>query len=167
MKKLLVLASSLVLVVLDQATKLAAEYYLADLPQDQARRVIKGILYLKPTENSGGMWGVLASLPAGVFVGLSVVFGVYLVWLMLRLDRREHGYLPPLALLLGGFVGNGIDRFRNGYVTDFIYFTGYPPWLISTFNVADVALLGGVGMYLVAGWTEPEAEPEVLPVEPR
>jgi signal peptidase II len=90
----------------------------------------------------------LGELPPWFFAGLSVAFAVYLIWLILRLGKPEYGYLPPLALLLGGFVGNGIDRLRNGYVSDFIYFTGYPPWLISTFNVADVAILLGMAWLL-------------------
>ena len=152
-----VLASAFLLVVLDQATKIAAENYLADLPKGQAIRIIRGFLYLKPTVNTGGIWGILGRLPPWIFVVLSLIFIGYLVLLILRLHVRDHCYLAPLALLLGGFVGNGIDRLRNGYVTDFIYFTGYPAWLISTFNVADLAILLGIfwllGRFLYAGIT--------------
>ena len=144
LKKKLLLAASIFLVALDQATKLAATSHLAGVPEGQAVRIIRGVLYLKPTQNPGGIWGLLGELPPWVFVGLSLVFVAYLVWLMLALKAPEHGYLPPLALLLGGFIGNGIDRLRLGYVTDFIYVTGYPPWMPSTFNVADLAILLGI-----------------------
>jgi signal peptidase II len=62
---------------------------------------------------------------------------------MLKVEAPEHGYLPAFALILGGCIGNAIDRAWHGYVSDFIYFTGYPAWLISTFNVADLAILTG------------------------
>jgi signal peptidase II len=75
---------------------------------------------------------------------ISLVFIVYLLWLILRIEEGEQGYLPALGLLLGGFTGNGIDRLRNGYVTDFIYITAYPSWMPSTFNVADLAILLGI-----------------------
>ncbi len=148
MKNKLFLASSLFLGCLDQATKLTAEHFLADLPEGQAVRIIQGYLYLKPTENPGGLWGILSQLPSWTFLGISAVFIVYVVWLILRLGEREHGYLPPLALLLGGFLGNGIDRLRLGHVTDFVYVTGYPAWLPSTFNVADLAILLGIAWLL-------------------
>jgi len=145
MRRIVVLASSLLLAGFDQATKLAAEIFLADLPPGQAVRVIGGVLYLKPTQNPGGMWGILDRGPTWVFIALSLFFVAFLVCLIYRLVERDAAYLPPLALLLGGFIGNGIDRVRVGYVTDFIYFTGYPAWLISTFNVADLAILLGLG----------------------
>jgi signal peptidase II len=148
-KKKLFLATSLFLAGLDQATKVAAERFLSDLPEGQAVRLIRGVLYLKPTRNTGGVCGLGGHLPAWLFGGLSVLFVVYLAWLMLRLEERDRGYLPALALLLGGFLGNGIDRLRSGAVTDFVYITGYPPWLPSTFNVADLAILLGMVWLLI------------------
>ncbi len=155
-KKKLILGCALLLAALDQVTKLVARHALADLPEGQAVRVVRGILYLKPTVNTGGIWGLGGSLPPVIFAVISVLFNAYLTALVLRLTEREQGYLPVLALILGGFIGNGIDRIRLGSVTDFIYFTGYPAWLISTFNVADLAILLGiawlVGRYLVASF---------------
>ena len=147
------LACAVLLAGLDQATKLAARHALADLPDGQAVRVVRGILYLKPTVNAGGIWGLGDSLPPVVFTVISLLFIVYLFAIILRLHERERAYLPALALTLGGFIGNGIDRLLLGSVTDFIYFTGYPAWMISTFNVADLAILLGIawlaGRYLV------------------
>ena len=61
-----------------------------------------------------------------------------------RRQRSHNGLLGlTLCLLLGGFLGNGIDRALYGAVTDFVYFTGGPRWMLSTFNLADVAITAG------------------------
>ena len=157
MKRTFALGAALCLVVFDQVTKRVADQHLSGLPGDHAVRVIRNVLYLRPITNRGGIWGILGDLPSWVFLVVSVAVITYLILLIWRLDKREYGYLPCLALFLGGFIGNGIDRFRFGYVTDFIYFIGYPPWLISTFNVADIAILIGMvwllGRFLKVSWS--------------
>jgi signal peptidase II len=82
------------------------------------------------------------------FVGLaSVVSLVLLVWL-LRLPRREWRTGLGLSLVLGGAIGNLIDRIQLGYVVDFIdvHFGG---WHYPAFNVADSAITCGVILLLI------------------
>jgi len=84
----------------------------------------------------------------GFFIVLaSVVSIVLLVWL-LRLPRREWRTALGLALVLGGAIGNLIDRVRLGYVVDFIdvHFGG---WHYPAFNVADSAITCGVILLLL------------------
>ena len=77
----------------------------------------------------------------------SVVSVVLLVWL-LRLPRQEWRTSLGLALVLGGAIGNLIDRIRLGYVVDFIdvHFGG---WHYPAFNVADSAITCGVALLLL------------------
>ena len=77
----------------------------------------------------------------------SVVSLVLLVWL-LRLPRREWLTGLGLALVLGGAVGNLVDRVRLGYVVDFIdvHFRG---WHYPAFNVADSAITCGVALLVI------------------
>lgn len=77
----------------------------------------------------------------------SVVSLVLLVWL-LRLPRREWVTGLGLALLLGGAIGNLVDRIQLGYVVDFIdvHFGG---WHYPAFNVADSAITCGVILLLL------------------
>ena len=84
----------------------------------------------------------------GFFVALaSVVSIVLLVWL-LRLPRREWRTALGLALVLGGAIGNLVDRVQLGYVIDFIdvHFGG---WHYPAFNVADSSITCGVIMLLL------------------
>ena len=84
----------------------------------------------------------------GFFIVLSsVVSLVLLVWL-LRLPRREWVTALGLALVLGGAIGNLIDRIQLGYVVDFIdvHFGG---WHYPAFNVADSAITCGVILLLL------------------
>jgi len=76
--------------------------------------------------------------------GVSVVI---LVWL-LRLPRREWLTGLGLALILGGAIGNLVDRIRLGYVVDFID-VYYQDWHYPAFNVADSAITCGVILLLV------------------
>ena len=79
---------------------------------------------------------------------LAVVF-----FFLRRLSREQKVFRYALALVLGGAIGNSIDRFAWGYVTDFIavYWPGNPDLLWPPFNVADSAITVGAIAVLVFG----------------
>jgi signal peptidase II len=85
-----------------------------------------------------------------LFTGLaSVVTVVLIVWLF-RLPAREKLTAAALGLIIGGAVGNLIDRIRLGYVVDFID-VYYREWHWPAFNVADSAITCGVILLLIDG----------------
>ena len=72
-------------------------------------------------------------------------------WLLRLLARHQHEFLQPLAfsLIIGGAIGNVIDRFVFGAVVDFLYFhIGRYGW--PAFNVADSAITVGVVLMVIA-----------------
>src|SRR3979490_737270 len=84
-----------------------------------------------------------------VFIGLAVVVSIGITIWLFRLPRGAHALLAAgLALVLGGAIGNVIDRIRLGYVVDFIHFhwdRAYFP----AFNVADSAITVGAACLLL------------------
>ena len=85
-----------------------------------------------------------------LFTGLaSVVTLVLIVWL-LRLPAKEKLTAAALSMIIGGAVGNLIDRIINGYVVDFID-VYYNDWHWPAFNLADSAITGGVILLLLDG----------------
>jgi signal peptidase II len=122
-------------VVLDQVTKAAIRGWLS------AGEIWPGgaeLIRLTHVENSGAAFGILQD--AGIFLLVTSIIAValivaYLVW------APAEGWLATaaLALVLGGALGNMIDRLARGSVTDFIDPTHYP-----AFNLADSAIVMGV-----------------------
>jgi len=85
-----------------------------------------------------------------LFTGLaSVVTVVLIVWLF-RLQPREKMIAAALGLIIGGAVGNLIDRINHGYVVDFID-VYYRDWHWPAFNLADSAITCGVVLMLIDG----------------
>jgi len=85
-----------------------------------------------------------------LFTGLASVVTVVLVVWLLRLPTNEKLTAAALSLVIGGAVGNLIDRIVNGYVVDFIdVFYRSHHW--PAFNLADSAITGGVILLLVDG----------------
>jgi signal peptidase II len=85
-----------------------------------------------------------------LFTGLATVVTVVLIVWLLRLPKEERVTGAALGLIIGGAVGNLIDRINFGYVVDFIdvyYKTSHWP----AFNLADSAITGGVILLLVDG----------------
>src|SRR6187431_1401563 len=110
-----------VIVALDQATKAAVR---ARLPLYESVTVIPGFLDLTHVRNTGAAFGFLNAVD---FPFKPVVIPMVALLALLaiaayaaRLDAREWGGRLGLALILGGAVGNLIDRTRNGYVVDFV-----------------------------------------------
>jgi signal peptidase II len=131
----------------DQASKAWA---VKALRFGEDRVLIRGFLQLIYTENSGIAFGQLqdgGSFGRWFFVVLASLAAVAVFYYFLRTPRNDDRVLGACALLLAGIVGNLTDRFRLGYVIDFIVVhAGDYHW--PTFNVADASIT--VGALLLA-----------------
>jgi signal peptidase II len=141
-------------VALDQWTKVWATENLAF---HEPIRVVGDLVRFTYTRNSGIAFGMFAgeSFPFYIF---SIVAAVAVLWLWFR-----HPHLPrlrqwSLALILGGAIGNLIDRLRFGEVTDFILLS-WRGHEFPVFNVADVCVTCGVILFALVWSHEPHAVP--------
>ena len=128
--------------VLDRATKIWAT---TALPQTDVIRLWPGVLELKHAVNHGMALGIMS----GNWLA-SLVLPIMAVCLWLWMTRQYES--TPFkrcaaALILGGFLGNFIDRLLFGHVVDMILFP-WMPWFVC--NVADIAICAGVGMLVAS-----------------
>jgi signal peptidase II len=145
--KLLALVSGPIL-ALDLATK---AWVLANLPLGGGFTVIPGFFDITHVHNPGGAFGFLAGLGAEVRMLLFVAVALAAIALVLvfywQTPTAERATAFGLALVLGGAVGNLVDRLRFGVVVDFLdVYAGELHW--PAFNVADSAIT--VGVVLIA-----------------
>ena len=132
------LVAAVIVVALDQITKHLA---VSRLDDGHVVDVIDGVLTLRLTYNPGGAFGLGQGQP-GFFLVASTLIAVLVIALARRVD--DPRWVMPLGLVLGGGVGNLIDRIvRNpgGRVVDFIDLQVWP-----LFNVADSAIVVGVAL---------------------
>jgi signal peptidase II len=146
------------MVVLDQATKL---WVVDHLTFADKIVVIPRVFDLIHTRNPGAAWGMFGSHPHWLGL-LSVVMLALLVVFRHHIVEDTPAQRVAYGLLLGGIIGNLIDRVKYGAVVDFLDFhiIRFP-----TFNVADVCISTGVGVYILATWRKP-APPASAPPPP-
>lgn len=165
--KLRYLLLSLLVLTLDQWSKWLVEVHL---PEHVAQPVIPGLLNLTRVRNTGVAFGLFASTGRGagvwVLTGLGVVALTLVTLYFWHVPRSNRMLQSALALVLGGAVGNLMDRVAAGAVTDFIdFYAGTYHW--HTFNVADSAI--SVGIALIVWDTlrshRRQAEPESAAAE--
>jgi len=121
-------------VFLDQLTKYLAVKYLMLIG---SYPVIKNFFHLTYVENKGAAFGMLQNKTL-FFIIITVIVGAVLIYSMIKLPENSV-YNYTLAMILGGAIGNLIDRVRLGYVVDFIDFKFFP----AVFNVADSFIVIG------------------------
>jgi signal peptidase II len=140
---------------LDQATKTLALETL-DEPLD----VLGDLVTLRITINSGGAFGVLQGVPGFFLVATIGIIVAILVWAR-HVEQRP--WLVALGLVLGGGVGNVVDRVLrdHGGVVDFVDLHWWP-----VFNVADACIVTGVGLLLLLGAKGDGSEEKPAPAEP-
>jgi signal peptidase II len=130
---------ALAVVVIDQLAKRAVR---ASIVQGEERGVLPGV-ELVNTRNRGVAFGFLPGDPVAVTIVIALALLALLVYFALHASR-PFIWLPT-GMLLGGALGNVIDRLRAGYVTDFVKLPlGWPP-----FNLADVSITLGVLILLL------------------
>ncbi len=127
------LLTAVAVVLVDQFTKWLA---FKEIQPGESVDVLPGVSF-GHTENDGIAFGAFAGKPWIVFSLMAVALCV-LVWFYLR-HRNRPGLWLATGLLLGGAIGNAIDRISLGYVRDFIELPSFP-----SFNVADMAITFGV-----------------------
>ena len=142
------LALSVLVIVLDQLTK---AWVLSSLPEYTAIPVIDGFWNWYRTYNTGAAFSFLSDAGGWQKYFFTVLaFGIcgLLGYWLSRTPRRDWRTAAPYALVIGGAIGNVIDRLVHGHVVDFIqwYWRDYY-W--PAFNIADSAIVvGAVGIAL-------------------
>jgi signal peptidase II len=147
---------SLLAVILDQASKLAIAGSM------QLYQSIEIVPYFNLTyvHNTGAAFSFLSEAGGWqrwFFAGLALVISVVIAVWLARLKRHETLLAVALSLILGGAIGNLIDRLAYGYVIDFLD-VYYQTWHWPAFNIADSAITLGVILMLVEsfGLVKPE-----------
>ncbi len=103
-------------------------------------------LYLRIGTNTGAAFGLFQGAGA-VFVWVAAAALLGIAWLYVRRPSMAVSAAAGLGLIAGGAAGNLLDRLLLGGAVDFIHVGPLP-----AFNLADVCLLAGAGLVVVAGW---------------
>ena len=150
-KKLLFLLSILIItIVLDQWTKqlVLEKFFLGETIE-----VFKGWFNLTYVRNKGAAFGFLHSAPESFrepfFLAVPIIAIFVLGFLYSQVKPHEKISAWGLSLILSGAAGNLIDRVRLGYVVDFVdvYYGPWGHW--PAFNIADSAIVVGVGLLFI------------------
>ena len=143
---------SLVVIVLDQATKFLVTRFL-----DLYERVeVLPVLDFTLLHNTGAAFSMLAGASGWqrwFFIGLAGVVSVMLIVWIWRTPRGEKLLPLALALILGGAIGNVIDRIWHGYVVDFIH-AHWGDAYFPAFNIADSAITIGAVLLILDAFRE-------------
>jgi signal peptidase II len=140
------LGIAFIVVVLDQLTKtlIVARFALGD------SLTVTPFFNIVRAHNTGAAFSILAGASGWqrwFFVGLGAVAAVFIVVLLAR-HGGQRLFAWALSLILGGAVGNVIDRLLHGHVVDFIQ-VHYAGWYFPSFNVADSAITVGAACLIL------------------
>lgn len=135
----------LALMLLDQASKI---WILHSFSADPAVRTLLPIFDLRLAFNSGVSFSFLHNAPAALLIAGASAVVLVLLWFLK--DAETALARLAFALIIGGALGNIIDRVRFGFVVDFLHFH-WQHWHFPTFNVADCGItIGAILLFIDA-----------------
>jgi signal peptidase II len=140
------LGIALVVIIADQFTKAL----ILGAFQYGETRYVTSFFNIVRVHNTGAAFSFLAGAAGWqrwFFIGLGGVATVFIIW-MLKSHGGQRLFSWALALILGGAIGNVIDRMLHGYVVDFIQ-VHWGSWYFPSFNVADSAISVGAVLLIV------------------
>ncbi|WP_432823612.1 signal peptidase II [Trichloromonas sp.] len=152
----LLLLVSLVVLALDQATKL---YIDSRFALYESVTVFENFFHITYVRNKGAAFGILADNAFRVpfFITVASLAAIGILWYLHKLGEGQKLHVLALSLIFSGAVGNLIDRIRLGEVIDFLDAHWYQHhW--PAFNVADSAICVGVGLLLLDMWRQESAK---------
>ena len=135
---------------LDQLTK---EWILRSLTYSDEIPVITGFFHITHVRNPGAAFGILATSPEPVriffFIGVTLVAIALIFSFYRKLAPGDRFSALSLGLILGGAIGNLIDRLRHGEVVDFLHFRLWGGYSWPDFNLADSFIVVGVILLVI------------------
>lgn len=141
MKKIITFVVAAVVIILDQIIKLLV---INNLKPIKSITIIENLLDFTYVENKGMAFGMLAD-QRWIFIAITSVVVVVLIVAVLKAKNQKPVFYAAVALLIGGGIGNLIDRIFYGYVVDYIAVSFFPP----VCNFADYCVTVGVVLFLV------------------
>ena len=160
MRRATYLCIAAVIIVADWVTKLLV---VRNFSLYDSRTIVENFFHLVYVRNTGAAFGLGAnsghSVVPFLLNGGAIAIFFAVAFIAFRSPLTETRLQFGLHLILGGAVGNLIDRFRLGYVIDFLDFfvvVGNKPYHWPAFNVADSAICIGIGLLLLDMWRKPE-----------
>ena len=126
--------------LLDQITKYAVNKII---PASSSIEVIPGIFFLTNIKNSGAAFGFFQN-GTNILIVISIVAVLLIIFLKIKLSLDSIAYNISLGFVLGGALGNLVDRYLIGEVTDFFNFVYWP-----VFNIADSFIVIGFGVIIL------------------
>ncbi|WP_405102335.1 signal peptidase II [Oceanobacillus sp. FSL H7-0719] len=136
---------ALIVILIDQFTKWLV---VANMEIGQRIPIIEDFFYLTSHRNSGAAWGILQGQMFFFYI-ITMIVIVVIVYYMQRYAKNNTLLAISLSLLLGGAIGNFIDRLFRQEVVDFASFI-FGNYHFPIFNVADSALTIGVILVIIA-----------------
>lgn len=127
--------------MLDRVTKLLVQ---EQMQLGERREIIDGLFELRHVHNRGIAFGMFSGAGMLVVVGTLLV-GTLMFVFMTRVEPSDYVTIIGGALITGGALGNLVDRVQYRYVIDFLHLPRWP-----TFNVADIGIVSGVALVLIA-----------------
>lgn len=136
---------SLLVIVLDQWSKWLIDHHF-ELHEGVR---VTSFFNLVRAHNPGAAFSFLAGASGWqrwFFTGLAIAASLFITWL-LRKEGQHRLFACALALIMGGAIGNAIDRVWHGYVIDFLQFHA-GGWAFPSFNIADSAITLGAALLI-------------------
>jgi len=109
--------------------------------------VIDGFFYITSHRNRGAAFGILQN-QQWLFISITIVVVLFLIFYIWKWRKKQPFTTFALSLILGGALGNFIDRVRTGEVVDFFHFQ-FGDYHFPIFNIADSAIVVGVTLLML------------------
>tara|TARA_Y100001968_G_scaffold280787_1_gene277596 strand:+ start:306 stop:794 length:489 start_codon:yes stop_codon:yes gene_type:complete len=132
-RKTKIIIYSLFIIFIDQSSKF---FVSTTLGLERSRNIIPNLLNFTLIKNKGAAFGLFSTSTTFLTI-ISILVSLLLITIILKSPPKSYWNIIGLAYLLGGTVGNGIDRLFKGYVLDFLELL---PFNFPIFNIADIAI---------------------------
>lgn len=122
------------------ADHMAKQAFAGQKPGGVLAGPFAGLIDFRLVHNTGGAWGIFSNSTVALGVLSVVVCAILAVYFFVCVKKLNLAETVGLALVVGGGIGNAIDRFTQGFVTDFIEFSFFD---FPVFNIADIGVTCG------------------------
>lgn len=142
-------------VALDQLSK---SLFANQQPSDIIAGPFLGLIDIRLVHNTGGAWGIFSNSTFALGVFSVAVCLAIAAFFFLTLRQTNWAQTIAFGLIVGGGIGNAIDRFTQGFVTDFIEFSFFD---FPVFNIADIGVTCGFALLIlgmIAAWRTGDAK---------